>query len=328
MDELGSRMQTKSVSAVAILLLVSAAAAYSVPSVVSWGNGGYSDDPTAPAYGTHDWVAHHALDWLPMNQKQFLVDNLASYLYGTELPDNNIAADGKGDTSRHHVYFYANGSLQDNSSAIRANEEYLSAQASFGMGNVSGAAKHLGMAAHYVADMAVFGHVMGASTSWGAESHHSDYEDYVLARTDNYTSEFSDYLIFDDNLDLTSAYDAAILVAQHTTFDSDKGLTCTWMDQYYNWTNPTFKSRCGELINLATNAVADVLHSFYAETIMPSPAATPQVPEFPEELTIVFLALTLVLVCLASFYRRNLSKKTSSKRDNHSSKVTMWSLFY
>jgi hypothetical protein len=184
------------------------------------------------------------------------------------------------------------------------------------------------MAAHYVADMAVFGHVMGASTSWGAESHHSDYEDYVLARTDNYTSEFSDYLIFDDNLDLTSAYDAAILVAQHTTFDSDKGLTCTWMDQYYNWTNPTFKSRCGELINLATNAVADVLHSFYAETIMPSPAATPQVPEFPEELTIVFLALTLVLVCLASFYRRNLSKKTSSKRDNHSSKVTMWSLFY
>ncbi len=31
----------------------------------AWSNGGYSADPTNPDYGTHDWLAEHALDWLP-----------------------------------------------------------------------------------------------------------------------------------------------------------------------------------------------------------------------------------------------------------------------
>src|SRR3972149_3739556 len=75
-----------------------------------WSNGGFSADPTHPDYGTHDWVAEHALDWLPAQEKQWLIDNKASYLYGTELPDNNQAPDGMGDTTKHHVYFFANGS--------------------------------------------------------------------------------------------------------------------------------------------------------------------------------------------------------------------------
>lgn len=29
----------------------------------AWSNGGYSSDPTHPDYGTHDWIAQHALDW-------------------------------------------------------------------------------------------------------------------------------------------------------------------------------------------------------------------------------------------------------------------------
>ena len=63
------------------------------------------------------------------------------------------------------------------------------------------AAEHLGMVAHYVGDMAVFGHVMGASTPWGSETHHSDYEDYVLTRTGAYSAgEFNAYIAFDGNL--------------------------------------------------------------------------------------------------------------------------------
>ena len=40
-----------------------------------WSNGGYSADPTNPDYGTHDWGAEHALDWLPTQEKQFILDN-------------------------------------------------------------------------------------------------------------------------------------------------------------------------------------------------------------------------------------------------------------
>jgi len=88
--------------------------------VFAWSNGGYSSDPSHPDYGTHDWIAQHALDWLPSNEKQYIMDNIALYLYGTELPDNGQAPDGIGDTSKHHIYYSSNGLLVDGSAAIRA----------------------------------------------------------------------------------------------------------------------------------------------------------------------------------------------------------------
>jgi hypothetical protein len=114
--------------------------------------------------------------------------------------------------------------------------------------------------------MAVFGHVMGATTDWGSEIHHSDYEDYVKEKTLSYNSEFNTYLVFDGNLTRISAYDAASLLAYDTTFDLNGNLTCVWMDQNYNWSNPTFKDRCGESLNLAVNLLTDVLHTFHLET--------------------------------------------------------------
>ena len=53
-----------------------------------WSNGGFSSSPYNPKYGTHDWIAEHALDWLPAEAKQWILANKALYLYGTELPDN------------------------------------------------------------------------------------------------------------------------------------------------------------------------------------------------------------------------------------------------
>ena len=35
------------------------------------------------------------------------------------------------------------------------------------------------------------------------------------------------------------------------------------MDTHYNWSNPEFRDECGESLNLAINAVADVLHTLY-----------------------------------------------------------------
>jgi len=62
-------------------------------------------------------------------------------------------------------------------------------------------------------------------------------------------------------------------LAYDTTFNTDGTLTCTWMDQNYDWNDPTFKNRAGESLNLATNYLADVLHTLYqestAETALP-----------------------------------------------------------
>jgi len=154
------------------------------------------------------------------------------------------------------------------------------------------------MVAHYIADMAVFGHVMGASTAWGAESHHSDYEDYVQGRTNDYADEFNSYLVFDSSLSISSAYDAALTLAYDTTFDTDGDLTCVWMDQNYNWSDATFRNRSGESLNLAVNLIADVLHSFYNEAI---------IPEFPSW-------IILPLIIIATLFAVAVKKKDLMKK--------------
>jgi len=242
------------------------------------------------------------LDWLPQQERQWLLDNKASYLYGTELPDNNRAPDGIGDTTKHHVYYFANGSVQDDSAAVRAREEYEQAVNFFSAGNFSEAAKRLGVVVHYVADMAVFGHVMGASTAWGAESHHSDFEDYVQTRTDSYVDDFNSFLVFDGKLSAISAYDAALTLANDTVFDSDGALTCVWMDQHYNWSDAAFRNRSGESLNLAVNQVADVLHTFYSEAI---------IPELP---TWTILPLFMIVTLFVIAVKKGLEKKASTTR--------------
>jgi hypothetical protein len=250
-----------------ILLLIGVSyTALNVRPVTSWSNGGFSDDPSNPAYGTHDWIAQHALDWLSAEEKEYIVNNLAIYLYGTELPDNAGAPDGIGDVALHHIYYWANESLQDDASAIRADEEYNNALGYMISGNVEMSAKTLGIISHYIVDVGVFGHVMGSGTDWGPEVHHSDYEYYVNERTNSYDDEFNTYLAFDGSLDTISAYDAACALANDTTFDSDGDLTCVWMDQNYDWNSQTFKDRCGESLNLAVNLLSDVLHTFYKAT--------------------------------------------------------------
>jgi hypothetical protein len=261
--------------------------------VSGWSNGGYSADPANPDYGTHDWIAEHALDWLPQEEKQFLLDNKAVYLYGTELPDNGQAADGIGDTTKHHVYFSADGTVQDDVAADRAEEEYAKAVAAYDDGNFSGAAKQLGIVTHYVADMAVFGHVMGASTAWGAEVHHtSDYEPYVQTRTNSYMDDFDSFLAFDGSLSTVSAYYAALALANDTTFDAGGQYTCVWMDQNYDWSDAAFKNRSGESLNLAVNQVADVLHTFLSQVV---------IPEFP---TWIILPLCMLAALVAVIIRR------------------------
>jgi len=255
--------------------------ALSLGPVAGWSNGGYSADPSNPDYGTHDWIAQHALDWLPAQEKQYILDNLATYLYGTELPDNGGAPDGIGDTTKHHIYYSSAGVVTDDAAAIRASAEYNDTLGFLKAKDYARAAKNAGIMSHYIVDMAVFAHVMGSDTDWGTELHHGDYETYVNGRTSSYSAEFNSYLSFDGNLTTLSAYDAAKNLAYDTTFDVDGDLTCVWMDQNYDWSNPTFKNRCGGSLNLAVNYLTDILHTLYQDATALSPEAPIPPPEAP-----------------------------------------------
>jgi hypothetical protein len=309
-----------------VLCVCLVAVLVNVPSALCWSNGGYSADPLHPDYGTHDWIAQHALDYLPANEKQYLTDNLQVYLYGTELPDNAQVSDGIGDTTKHHVYYSASGVVTDDVSALRAQTEYSTALTDLKAGDNAAAAKAAGAMAHYISDVAVFGHVMGKSTAWGAEKHHSDYEDHVDDNTGSFQSTFASYLAYDGSLSSISAYNATLFVANNTVFGGASGEGCVWMDENYGWSNTAFSNRCGESLNLAVNAVADVLHTLYLEAnpqattsptnaatttptktptptsapkntatpiLTPKPTPTPPVPEFPA-------AALLVLLCVAA----------------------------
>lgn len=240
-----------------------------------WSNGGYSADPAHPDYGTHDWIAQHALDYLPAQEKQYITDNLAVYLLGTELPDNgNDSIGGIGDTTKHHIYYSAAGALVDDASAKRANETYNQALTYLRSKDYVNAARTAGIMTHYVADIAVFSHNMGKSTAWGEEQHHSDYENYVDTRTNSYSDTFNSYLSYDGSLSILAAYNATVVLAYDTTFGGSSQRGCVWMDTHYNWSDPAFSGRCGESLNLAVNAVADVLHKLYVES-SPSPTVSP-----------------------------------------------------
>jgi hypothetical protein len=276
----------------AFFYLTTISASLVAPSAEAWSNGGFSTDPSAPKYGTHDWLAHHALDWIPDDSDFWIRDNLAVYLYGTELPDNKNAplGDGIGDTIFHHVYYRSTGQLQDDASGRRAREACQESLSYIISRDYRNAAKWMGIAVHYIADIAVFGHVMGSSTDWGSEKHHSDYETWVNSRTDNYSSSFMTYLRFDGSLESISAYDAALKLSHDTTFDdSGKGRTAKWMDDNYDTDNAPFKDRVGESLNLATNLLAEVIYGT-------SDAAG--IPEFTMPATALGLSLIVAIVLI------------------------------
>ena len=267
----------------------------------AWSNGGSSSSVSVPRYGTHDWIAQHALDWMPTVERQFLDDNLNAYLYGTELPDflDAVGGDGIGDSQNHHVYYHADGRLQDDVAAERARDTFATALDKLRAGDYAGAAKWAGTMAHYIGDLGVFGHVMGASTDWGTENHHDDYETYVKDHTSSYASSHDAALAFDGNLENLSAYDATLRLAHDTTFDdSGQGHTAVWMDQNYNWGNSAFNSRVDRSLSRSVNAVADALHTLWVEAGKP----TKGLLDFLAENALALASVIAVLVILVIIF--------------------------
>lgn len=175
----------KSIFFAAPLLLISVTG-----SALAWNNGQSGNPGTntkaecsSPPYATHDWIADHALDLLPADEKAWLLPHRALYLIGTEAPDNRtirIACGtphaGYDDKSKGHSVEWNMSVTQmiNDRPAVRAQQEYDKAVIAFRQGKPGHAAFFLGAMAHYIGDVSQYGHnypdeiVHGAYEGWAA----------------------------------------------------------------------------------------------------------------------------------------------------------------
>ncbi len=222
----------------------------------AWSNGGYSADLENPDYGTHDWIADMALT-LQTYDVSFLEGTYhTDYLVGTEAPDN---PEFIGDSTYHHIYYYSSGALQDDSGAERADAMYIAALDRLEAGDFSVAAYYIGAMTHYVSDMGVFGHTMGAYTDWGAEVHHADYEEEFEDRLDS--------LVLPSGIPLgnSTAYDAALGLAHDITFGAGDIMPNIWMDSNYDWYDGVFEDSAMASLHAAVSAVASAINNLMFE---------------------------------------------------------------
>ena len=259
------------------IILVALISICFIPGAQAWSNGGYSADPLNPDYGTHDWIAERALA-IQAKDVTFLSSTYhAKLLLGTEAPDNPTYI---GDSTNHHVYYYSDVTLQEGTGATRAAQEYDLALGYLNANDQQNAAYHIGAMAHYIADLAVFGHTMGSATDWGAEIHHSDYEGYVESIFNSLPSP--------SGLSLGDKYasNAALDLAKDTTFGSGAIKSNTWMDANYNWADSIFKTSAKASLNASITAVAAAInHLMISVTPATPPASLPTVPQPPASLT-------------------------------------------
>ncbi|MFX0162332.1 MAG: zinc dependent phospholipase C family protein [Candidatus Hodarchaeota archaeon] len=266
----------------------------SIQPSVSWNNDHITGWGTAdnPGYGTHDWIAEEAYRLLPTATRGWLTDNLAVFLWGTSAPDNlGGSYEGVGgyqDTGKHHNYYNIDGTFvtDEDDASTRAQEEYDKAFAELQNDNLDLAAYYAGAMTHYIADMAVWGHVMTG------EVIHSYFEDDVEGTiiADYFNASASDRtsntftITFDGTLEDISAYNAAKEMGWDTFNDSGGTHNYQWMDSNYpgltdgnpgsdawygqadTWPEGEFKDRVTESINLAVNYIAAVLNKLTTES--------------------------------------------------------------
>jgi len=247
------------------------------PGADGWSNGGYSADPENPDYGTHDWIADKALalqtvdvSHFKTTYHDFKTTYHDSYLIGTEAPDN---PEYIGDSVNHHVYYYSNGAVQSDVSADRAKAMYDSALLRLTVGDFEIAAYYMGAMTHYIADVGVFGHTMGAYTDWGAEVHHSDYESAFESFIGSLT------LPSTVTLGHSSAYDSTMDLAMAITFGSGTVKSNVWMDDNYDWSDPVFEASAMESLYRSVHAVAAALNHLLSAAEPPPEEPEPAEPE-------------------------------------------------
>ncbi|MHC1591157.1 MAG: Loki-CTERM sorting domain-containing protein [Candidatus Helarchaeales archaeon] len=248
----------------------------------AWNNGDPGDYYYGVRFGSHDWIADHAMNMLPSEDRSWYDGIYRTYfLIGTEAPDNSSidigdGLVGYGDTGLHHNYYQQNHSgvvFGEDDASIRCQQEYDKAKNAVQEGNLKKAAFYAGAMTHYLADLAVWGHVMGTNSPHGTEVHHSDFEGSANTRMDDPAESYFT-VTFDGEYNTTiSAYQASYEMGLETDSNGTDGTNpgeqydCEWLDaNYHAFTVPIdddFERRCQDLINLAVNLLADLLYQLF-----------------------------------------------------------------
>jgi hypothetical protein len=287
---------------------------------------------------------------------------MVAYLIGTEAPDNSAVATtytadkvyGDKSSGHHNYYNLEHAMALDDSASKRAQEEYAKSLQALRNGDYRLAAFYAGAMSHYISDVAVWAHVRGKGSPHGSEDSkkHSEYETEVdktikakfYSDTDHTSRIFQSYMVFDGVYDNITAYDAAYLLGLNSD-SGGGGLDSVQMEQLLpmgpngdgsyvgvdDW-QQNYKDRTGESLDLAANAVADVLYKLNIEsgkivesqpTIIQipdtvAPVSTPAVtsPTPPKAIPIVGAVMALMIILLISFavFKGNKEKKRSKKR--------------
>lgn len=262
----------KSICILSILLMIQ------IPAQ-AWSSSGTKID-------THDIIFQKAINMLPTREKGKININWTMAYNGLHAPDC-LTTDYSyciGDTDRpHHVYYFSNGDVQDDSEALSAKDEYQLALAYLSNGDMDNFSFRLGTMSHYLSDPGSFPHTMGSGTDWGDMnlSDHTAYESAVNRNSHIFDSVHS------DGYKKISAYDATLKLAYEVTFDNlDGGIyTNVWMRDNFNrsdpWSVPHYEDRVKGTLNYNVNLLSDVMHtmidSVYPDTT-PSPTPIPKPP--------------------------------------------------
>lgn len=291
------------------LVFIFAYSTLSMGNTVSAWSCSYSSDPNHIPYGTIDWMAEHAMNYLPSNESYWLRQNKNVFLYGTEAPEcSNVSYRGRigyGDIEKHHNYY--NGTFDqdciDNSSSVRALEEYQKALACLLNGSYDLAAWYAGAMSHYIADLASWAHVINDPIP----SHASNYEAQVNAATNNYNKSIFHPKFTARGLELVDPYGASLslgigVYSAGGYWHSQSWLTASAMNNGFqdSWQNVTdwfgeYFAFSEMQIQAGITAIADVLHSLtlHAGAVEPSGLQ-------PEQATLMIALGTLAVLGVVS----------------------------
>lgn len=256
------------------------AVSFAALTLVAWSNGqsGNTTTTTAaectnPPYATHDWIADHAMALLPDDEKAWLEPHRATYLIGTEAPDNDEIATACGTPHRgyddrirgHSVEWNASWSTMLNDrAAVRAREEYQKAVAAYQDGDAKAAAFYLGAMAHYIGDVTQYGHAV----PWESSGSHSAYERWAATRTASFAGGPFESAIDLDQLVSRTPYTAVRRVSRATGRGQDAILSARAMeDRQDDRQAADFLGSVAASLNLGVNELADVLHTFYRNIV-------------------------------------------------------------
>ena len=261
---------------------------------LAWNNGSPGEVYYGVKYGGHDWIAHKANTFLPAVNQTWLNIYFTIYLMGTEAPDNSglsyNSLSGYGDTSLHNAN-YTVGSENTNA-PTRAQQEYDKALDALQHGKYDEGAWYAGAMTHYIADLAVWGHVLDN------ESVHSNYESSANNKMDTPLESYFQ-VTFDGSYDGITAFSASYEVGNETWHgDSSYQYNAYWMDNNYHafdgdHPDDAFEQRGEYLLGLAVNKITDMLYNlsaYYNSTILTAP---PPIPSF--EIIITMFTLTFMI---------------------------------